>query len=174
GLLVATGVFISTLLHAQSHQRDRPNIIVFLVDDMGWTDTSVPFGDAAVPNNKRYDTPNMQKLADKGVRFSNAYAQSVCTPSRVSLVTGMNAARHRITNWTNSGVDKPTDAPYPGLKWPDWNYNGLAVQPGYKNTIAATPLPALLRKSGYYTAIVGKGHFAPFGRPESDPEYLGF
>src|SRR5690606_29449718 len=74
----------------------------------------------------------------------------------------------------NSGVDKPTDAPYPGLKWPDWNYNGLAVQPGYKNTIAATPLPALLRKSGYYTAIVGKGHFAPFGRPESDPEYLGF
>ncbi len=172
----ATGacVFISTLLHAQHRQPDRPNILLFLVDDMGWTDTSVPFGETPVPNNKRYDTPNMQKLADRGVRFSNAYAQSVCTPSRVSLVTGMNAARHRVTNWTNSGVDRPTDAPYPGMRWPEWNYNGLAVQPGHKNTVTATPLPALLRKSGYYTAIVGKGHFAPFGRPESDPEYLGF
>src|SRR3546814_7369149 len=86
----------------------------------------------------------------------------------------MNSASHRITNWTNSGVNQPTDADYAGLTWPDWNYNGLAVEPGYKNTAVATPLPAILRKAGYYTAIVGKGHFAPFGRPESNPEYLGF
>lgn len=174
GLLVLAGIFINTSVDAQSPQGDRPNIILFLVDDMGWTDTSVPFGNDVVPNNQVYDTPNMQRLAEKGVRFGDAYAQSVCTPSRVSLLTGMNSARHRVTNWTNSGIDQPTDAPYPGLKWPEWNYNGLAVDSGYKNTIVATPLPALLRKAGYYTAIVGKGHFAPFGRPTSDPEYLGF
>src|SRR3546814_8634931 len=94
-----------------------------------------------------YDTPKMQRLADKGVRFANAYAQSVCTPSRVSFITGMNSARHRITNWTNSGVNQPTDADYAGLTWPDWNYNGLAVEPGYKNTAVATPLPEIGRAS---------------------------
>ena len=171
GWLLIMGVVMNFGVHAQT---ERPNILLFLVDDMGWTDTAVPFGNEAVSNNRVYDTPNMQRLAKKGIRFANAYAQSVCTPSRVSLLTGMNSARHRVTNWTNSGIDRPTDAPYPGLTWPEWNYNGLAVEPGFKNTVSATPLPALLRKSGYYTAIVGKGHFAPFGRPTSDPEYLGF
>lgn len=173
-LVLFVTVFFHPVLHAQNLESERPNIIIFLVDDMGWTDTSVPFGNSAVSNNPVYNTPNMQRLADKGVRFANAYAQSVCTPSRVSLLTGMNSARHRITNWTNSGVNQPTDASYPGLKWPDWNYNGLVAEPGYKNTVVATPLPAILRKAGYYTAIVGKGHFAPFGIPSSDPEYLGF
>ena len=149
GLAVAVGICVSLALHANLSQRDRPNIILFLVDDMGWTDTSVPFGHQSVPNNWIYDTPNMQKLADRGVRFSNAYAQSVCTPTRISLITGMNSARHRVTNWTQSTTNRPTDAPYPGFQWPDWNYNGLATEAGISNTVVATPLPWLLRKAGY-------------------------
>src|SRR5690606_20114162 len=152
-------IFFHPTLYAENLATVRPNIILFLVDDRRWTDTPVPFGDSPVTNNQVYDTPSMHRFADKGVRCANAYAQSCCTPSRVSLLTGMNSARHRITNWTNSGVNQPTDAPYPDLKWPDWNYNGVAVEPGYKNTVVATPLPAILRKAGYYTAIVGKGHF---------------
>jgi len=174
GLAVAVGICVSLALHANLSQRDRPNIILFLVDDMGWTDTSVPFGHQSVPNNWIYDTPNMQKLADRGVRFSNAYAQSVCTPTRISLITGMNSARHRVTNWTQSTTNRPTDAPYPGFQWPDWNYNGLATEAGISNTVVATPLPWLLRKAGYYTIIVGKGHFAPYGVPASHPENIGF
>ena len=42
-------------------QQQRPNIILFMVDDMGWMDTSVPFGDSMMPLNKRYHTPNMQR-----------------------------------------------------------------------------------------------------------------
>src|SRR5690606_22172028 len=83
--------------------------------------------------------------------------------------------RHRVTNWTNSGIDQPTDASYPGMKWPEWNYNGLSTTPREsKNSIVATPLPELLRQAGYYTAIVGKGHFAPFGMLASNPTYIGF
>ena len=65
-------IFFHPTLYAQNLETERPNIILFLVDDMGWTDTSVPFGDSPVPNNQVYDTPNMQRLADKGVRFANA------------------------------------------------------------------------------------------------------
>ena len=61
-------------------QNQRPNIILFFIDDMGWVDTSVPFSDSQQPLNKRYHTPNMERLAREGVKFSNAYATPVCTP----------------------------------------------------------------------------------------------
>lgn len=159
---------------AMAQPPSQPNIVLFLVDDMGWTDTSVPFDKQAVDNNHKYYTPHMQRLANMGMKFTNAYANSVCTPSRVSLVTGMTAARHRVTNWTNSDLDNPTDAPYEGLKWPQWNYNGLSAVAGYNNTVVATTLPALLTKAGYYTSIVGKGHFAAYGVPAAYPQNLGF
>ncbi|HRQ52338.1 MAG TPA: sulfatase-like hydrolase/transferase, partial [Agriterribacter sp.] len=78
----------------------QPNIIFFLVDDMGWQDTSVPFWTEATPFNRLYHTPAMERLAASGMKFTQAYASSVCSPTRVSLMTGMNAARHRVTNWT--------------------------------------------------------------------------
>ena len=91
---------------------DRPNLLVFLVDDMGWQDTSLPFlydanGDPVKTDlNHRYRTPNMEALAARGMRFTRAYADPVCTPSRVSLMTGKNPARHRVTNWTSpAGVE---------------------------------------------------------------------
>ena len=83
-----------------SYTNERPNIVVFLVDDMGWQDTSVPFWKETTPFNDRYRTPNMEHLAEAGMKFTQAYACPVCSPSRVSLLTGLNAARHRVTNWT--------------------------------------------------------------------------
>src|SRR5690606_26266196 len=89
-------------LFAQNHSGQKPpNIIIFLVDDMCWQDTSVPFWEERTPFNKRYRTPNMERLAREGMKFTNAYAFPVCTPSRVSLMTGVNPARHRITHWTS-------------------------------------------------------------------------
>ena len=69
----------------------KPNILLFLVDDMGLMDTSVPFLTDAEGNPKKhalndwYRTPNMERLAKLGTRFSTFYAQSVCSPSRASL-----------------------------------------------------------------------------------------
>ena len=84
----------------EKEQTSPPNIVLFFVDDMGWQDTSVPFWDQPTNFNKTYKTPNMERLAKKGVKFTNAYATPVCSPTRVSLMTGMTAARHRVTNWT--------------------------------------------------------------------------
>ena len=103
-----------------------PNIVVFLVDDMGMLDTSVPFLTGAdgkakkYPLNEYYRTPNMEKLAARGIRFNRFSAMSVCSPTRVSIMTGQNAARHRVTNWINPDNDnKGPKGP------PDWNWLGL-------------------------------------------------
>ena len=153
--------------------QESPNIVVFLVDDMGWVDTSVPFSETTVPLNERYHTPNMERLAAQGVKFTNAYATPVCTPSRISFLTGMNAAHHGVTNWTtpnrNSNSDNADEeyAPAP------WNFNGLNPE-SVTNSVQATPLPEILKDHGYFTVHAGKAHFAPAGTPGSNPVNLGF
>ncbi len=62
----------------------RPNIIFFLVDDMGWQDTSLPFHTEATSLNGKYRTPNMEELAEQGTKFTQAYACAICSPTRVS------------------------------------------------------------------------------------------
>jgi arylsulfatase A-like enzyme len=152
----------------------QPNIIFFLVDDMGWEDTSVPFYKDTTPLNKKYHTPNMERLAAKGVKFTQAYATCVCTPSRVSLQTGMNAARHRVTNWTSFNENNPSDIKYPGITLPEWNYNGLSPVPDIPHTVYATTLAGLLKQNGYYTIHAGKAHFASDPTAGADPHNLGF
>lgn len=151
----------------------KPNILLFLVDDMGWQDTSVPFHTQRTPLNDKSRTPNMEKLAASGVKFTQAYACSVCSPTRVSLITGMNAARHRVTNWTLS-KDTSTDAKHPTLEFPAWNVNGVCAEPGVERTTVASPLPMLLRQAGYRTIHVGKAHFGAVDTPGADPCNLGF
>ncbi|MBM3310787.1 MAG: sulfatase [Candidatus Aminicenantes bacterium] len=151
----------------------RPNIVVFLVDDLGWQDVSEPFHKERTPFNDRYKTPNVERLAAQGMKFTQAYASAVCSPTRVSLMTGMNAARHRVTNWTLR-QNTPTDAAHESLILPEWNVNGLSPVPGVERAVHATPLPALLREAGYRTIHCGKAHFGAVGTPGADPRNLGF
>ena len=69
---------------------DRPNIILFMVDDMGWQDTSLPFWKEKTPLNERYHTPNMERLASQGMMFTQAYACAVSSPSRVKCCSFPN------------------------------------------------------------------------------------
>ena len=147
--------------------QDRPNIVVFLVDDMGLMDTSLPFltdenGNAErYPLNDWYRTPNMERMARQGIRFSTFYAQSVSSPSRASIMTGQNAARHRTTNWINSEDNNRTP-----FGPPEWNWKGLSSQ---------TPtLPKMLQQAGYRTIQIGKAHFGPMGSEGENPENVGF
>ncbi len=148
-------------------QETSPNIVVFLVDDMGVMDTSVPFltDDTGKPKryplNDFYRTPNMQRLADQGVRFNQFYAMSVCSPTRISIMTGQNAARHHATNWINPQKNNAgKHAP------PTWNWQGLSS--------TDVTLPGLLQKAGYHTIHIGKGHFGPNDSEGAEPLNLGF
>jgi arylsulfatase A-like enzyme len=82
----------TVLLFFQVDASEQPNILVFLVDDMGVMDTSVAFladekgRPERHPFNDFYRTPNMERLARQGIRFRQFYANSVCSPSRVSLL----------------------------------------------------------------------------------------
>ncbi|MBM3293776.1 MAG: sulfatase [Candidatus Aminicenantes bacterium] len=151
----------------------KPNIILFLVDDLGWQDVSVPFFKDRTPLNARCRTPNVERLAADGMKFTQAYASAVCSPTRVSLMTGMNAARHRVTNWTLR-KNVPTDAAHETLDFPAWNVNGMSPVPGVERTAYGTPLPALLREAGYRTIHCGKAHFGAIDTPGADPKSLGF
>ena len=146
---------------------------------MGWQECSVPFyNETPSALNNRYRTPNMERMARMGVKFTNAYACAISSPSRSSLMTGMNAARHRVTNWTLDYNTK-TDAGGGNLNLPDWNYNG--IQPASvtsdkdrKNTTVATPLPQILKDNGYYTIHCGKAHFGARETTGENPLSFGF
>ena len=150
--------------HLNLFSKQKPNIILFLVDDMGLMDTSVPMladkegRPKNHPLNDWYRTPNMERLAKQGVRFSQFYAQSVCSPTRVSLMTGQNSARHRVTQFISP------ESKNAGPK--DWKWEGL-------NSKDVT-LPSILRTNGYHTIFAGKAHFAPIGHEGEDPTKLGF
>jgi hypothetical protein len=70
-LFCIIGFLWTAILPAFSHK--SPNIIVFLVDDLGWQDTSEPLWNQKTPLNLRYHTPNMERLAHSGLKFTNAY-----------------------------------------------------------------------------------------------------
>jgi arylsulfatase A-like enzyme len=150
-----------------SKTSDLPNIVLFLVDDMGIMDTSVPFltDDSGQPKtyplNELYRTPGMERLAATGIRFNQFCAMSVCSPTRISILNGQNAARHGTTNWINPSNDNR------GEQGPtSWNWKGLSS--------ADITLPRLLKTKGYRTMHVGKAHFGPIGSEGEEPLNLGF
>ena len=133
---------------------ERPDIILFMVDDMGWQDTSLPFTNDTTAYNRMFRTPNMERLAAQGMKFTQAYACAISSPTRCSLITGANNARHKVTNWTLER-DKPTDDSQPGIILPEWNYNGVAQSGGVNNTYIGRSFVDLLRQSGYHTIHFG-------------------
>ena len=158
----------------QDEPTGKPNILFFLVDDMGWQDTSVPFHTEATQLNRDYRTPNLERLASQSLLFTNAYACSICSPTRVSLMTGQNAARHGVTCWT---LRKDTSPERPNEKFApvDWPLNGL--QPAgteLPKSFASHTLPERLSAAGYRAIHAGKGHFGAKDTPGANPKNLGF
>ena len=153
--------------------QQRPNIILFMVDDMGWQDTSLPFWTQKTHYNETYETPNMERLAKKGMMFTQAYACNISSATRCSLITGANNTRHRVTNWTLE-KNKATDRPSNTIQLPDWNYNGVSQVTGTSNTFVGTSFVELLRQNGYHTIHCGKAHFGSIDTPGENPTHWGF
>lgn len=132
----------------------KPNIVLILIDDMGWKD-------ASFCGSSFYETPNLDNLAAQGMQFTEAYAPCpVCSPSRASILTGQYPARLGLTDWIDMEgnyhpcTGRVIDAPY--VKCLELHHRTVADA---------------LRENGYHTWHVGKWHL---GAPQYYPEYHGF
>ncbi|MCH5598265.1 sulfatase-like hydrolase/transferase [Niabella ginsengisoli] len=174
-MMLAMGFGTCIIANGQNNKlSQRPNIILFLVDDMGWMDTSQPFGDSAMELNRKYHTPNMERMAKDGLLFKQAYVNSVCTPTRTTLISGMSSVRTHITNWTSITPNQATDYKDDELSAPAWNISGLSTGNDLNTYHCEKPLPQLLKDAGYFTIHVGKAHWGSLGTKGSDPMNLGF
>src|SRR6478736_1298047 len=131
---------------------EKPNIVLILTDDLGINDLSC-YG------RKDQATPNLDRLATEGVRFTSAYcAQPICSASRAALLTGKSPARLHLTNFLPGRADAPSQK---------------LLQPVIEGQLPLeeVTLAELLRAAGYSTACIGKWHLggAGFG-----PEKQGF
>jgi arylsulfatase A-like enzyme len=134
---------------------ERPNVLVFLVDDLGQRDVGC-YGSTF------YETPNIDRLAKEGALFTNAYAACpVCSPTRASLLTGQYPVRSGITDYI--GAAQPAG----------WNRNTKMLPAPYTERLALeTPnLARVLKNAGYATFFAGKWHL---GSEEFWPEHQGF
>ncbi|WDI41686.1 sulfatase [Bremerella sp. P1] len=125
-----------------------------LADDLGWSDTSL-FG-----TTNFYQTPNIQKLAQRGMTFTRAYSASpLCSPTRASILTGLAPARHGITSPT---CHLPIVRLKPELKAMA-PANQQAIQPDSVTRLppSYTTLAETLKASGYATGHFGKWHLGP-------------
>ena len=151
-VLIVLSISISFLLgHAalNAEQKTKPNIVFFLVDDLGWSDVGC-YGSTF------HETPNIDRLASEGMRFDNAYSTChVCSPSRASILTGKYPARTNLTEWLRGRPGRNFEKLHSAQK--------LMSLPDEEITLAET-----LKKHGYATANYGKAHLS------KDPKTYGF
>ncbi|MDI6829408.1 MAG: sulfatase, partial [Armatimonadota bacterium] len=148
---LGVGAMSMTRFDAAFARERKPNFIFILMDDMGWADLGC-YGSTF------YETPNIDKLANQGMRFTNAYsACPVCSPTRASILTGKYPARICLTDWIPGH-----HFPWAKLKPPAFHQE----LPLCEITIAET-----LKRAGYVTANIGKWHL---GKEGYFPEKHGF
>ncbi|MBD2752553.1 sulfatase family protein [Spirosoma validum] len=137
---IVIGTFLLAIWSLVTQAQTKPNIVLIYADDLG-------FGDVSCYGATKIKTPNIDRVAAEGLRFTNAHASSaICTPSRYSLLTGQYA----------------------------WRKKGTGIAPGDAALIIPTDkqtLPGILQKAGYKTSAIGKWHLG-LG-PQSGPDWNG-
>jgi len=138
-------------------QTNRPNIIIILADDLGWADLGC-YGSTF------YETPNLDRLAANGIKFTQAYTPSpVCSPTRASLMTGKNPVLTGVTDWITGRQADGTVMPYEKL---------IARPTAYQLALEETTMAEYALGHGYKTFFAGKWHL---GEEEKFwPRHQGF
>ncbi|MBK1732691.1 hypothetical protein CKO41_13035 [Thiococcus pfennigii] len=142
--LVATPI----IAPAAADTTRRPNIVIILGDDLGFSDMGSFGGEIR--------TPSLDALANEGVRFTNFYTHATCSPTRSMLLSGVDTHQNGLGNMD---------------EWTAPNQRGVPGYEGYLNDRVAT-LPQLLRDVGYHTYMVGKWHLGK--QPDQIPAARGF
>lgn len=158
----------SLKLFANGNTDKKPNIVFILVDDLGWIDTGC-YG------SKYYETPNIDKLAAEGMRFTDAYAAcAVCSPTRAAVMTGRYPARLGVTDWIRSR--------FQGGKIPESKKNPTEYVGGKNKKLLCPPnalwmelkeitIAETLKPAGYTSCHIGKWHL---GADDWYPDRQGF
>ncbi|WP_136079528.1 sulfatase [Pontiella desulfatans] len=138
----------------------QPNFVIILIDDMGWADSST-YG------SEYYQTPNLTRLAEEGMLFTDAYAAApLCSPTRASIMSGLHPARLRMTQAiVPSAVSDPKALP------PRKNEYVGRVQNRDHMDLDITTLAEALKLGGYHTAHIGKWHLGPIDREWSSEDH---
>jgi arylsulfatase A-like enzyme len=146
----------------------QPNVVLILVDDLGWIDTNC-YG------SKFYETPNIDRLAEEGMRFTDGYAAcAVCSPTRAAVMTGRYPARLGVTDWIRSR--------FQGGKIPDDKKNPIEYVGGRNRKLLCPPnalwmeldeitVAEALKPAGYTSCHIGKWHL---GADDWYPDRQGF
>jgi arylsulfatase A-like enzyme len=140
GLLVLAASSV-TVIGAEA---ERPNVVIILTDDQGTLDAR-SFG------SNDLDTPAIDRLAARGVKFTQAYAHTVCVPARAMLMTGRHPQRSDVNSWTQSRM---------------WGPKGINM------LLSEVTLAEVLRDAGYRTGLFGKWHLG--AHPDHGPVKQGF
>ena len=148
GIIVLSMVLAAASIAAAAEAPKRPNIVIILGDDLGFADLG-SFG-------SEIKTPNLDSLANDGVRFTNFYTHATCSPTRSILLTGVDSHLNGLGNMD---------------EWAAPNQWGVDGYEGYINKQVAT-LPQLLKDAGYHTYMVGKWHLGK--TPDLIPAARGF
>jgi len=146
----------------------KPNIVVCMVDDLGWNQISVKQSTMGTCQSE-FKTPNIEKLASRGLSFTHAYTQPNCAPTRAAMLSGQYPARvhngvyvvGNLNRFGGRGISKK-DARFTG---PEQSENVAAE---------AITVAEALRHNGYATAHIGKYHVGGHGGDETLPENVGF
>jgi arylsulfatase A-like enzyme len=152
-ILLAALLGLLTAEHAWAEAPEpKPNFIFILIDDMGWKDLGCQ-------GSSFYETPNCDKLASQGMRFTNAHAACpVCSPTRASIMTGKYPARLHLTDWLPGRPDRPDQK---------------LLRPKFRQflPLEETTIAKALKPLGYTSASIGKWHL---GGEAYYPEKHGF
>ncbi len=176
----------------QDNRQKKPNIILFLADDLGYTDVGVFAKKITGVNQEKqfYETPSIDKLASEGISFSQAYACPLCAPTRSSIITGRYAAKLGFMTATGTGdgtfyakgIKPPTGFSPFDEYWADSISVQQALRNGYTNIALPSGQPADERNEvtiaealkGYNSAFLGKWHLGGHGSEGYQPRDQGF
>ncbi len=155
--LLAAGV-LSSCACVGKENTGKPNFLFILVDDMGWKDAGC-FG------SDFYETPNLDRLASQGMKFTNAYASCpVSSPTRASIMTGKYPVNHGITDWI------PGRQSY-RPKEDQFKFISASVDFKHQLALEERTIAEALKEAGYLAHFAGKWHL---GKEKYYPEHQGF
>ncbi|MDA2929131.1 sulfatase [Acidobacteria bacterium AH-259-O06] len=156
--LSAASLSASRPMNAAGLGNNKPNIVLINVDDLGWTDLAC-FG------SRYYETPNIDRLASQGMKFSNAYAAcAVCSPTRAAIMTGRYPARVGVTDWIHfrdPGAKQAVESGKNPSAYVGQDREFLCPPNPYWMELDEITLAEVLSASGYTSCHVGKWHLGP-------------